>query len=331
MRVRKSPVAFVTFTSAAKELKNKIADKLPELLMYDQEGLGTGDIEGFLREMFRKRIPIVYISAMGICVRHIAAFAKDKLMDSPVIVIDERGQFVIPVLSGHVGGGNKLAREIAAAIGGTAVITTATDVNNIFSIDTFAVSNGYRIVNREEIKRVSSRLLDKASARVRISGLGDIVIDSSDNEESVKEKIEGLLIPRTALSIGADIELARRKYVLGVGTRRGRTFDEIKDFVERTVPIDICDIGHVASVDLKSDEQGLIEYANYLRVPFVVYSAEELLKVPGEFEESSFVKEKLGVGNVCERAACLASNGGEKILAKTKGDGITVAIYEDRI
>ena len=92
-------------------------------------------------ERFKDKTPIVFVSAMGIAVRAIAPSVKNKLEDIPVIVIDEKGEYVIPVLSGHVGGANEIAKNIADAINAKAVITTATDINNAFAIDMFAKKN----------------------------------------------------------------------------------------------------------------------------------------------------------------------------------------------
>ena len=111
------------------------------------------------KDCFELHLPIIFIGATGIAVRSIAPFVKDKLTDSPVIVIDELGQFVIPLLSGHVGGANALAQEISQAIGATPVITTATDINKVFAVDVFAEKNGLRLLDKSKIKTVSSKIL----------------------------------------------------------------------------------------------------------------------------------------------------------------------------
>lgn len=93
-------------------------------------------------EQMKKRRSLLFIGACGIAVRAIAPFLTDKLNDVPVLVMDEQGCFVIPVLSGHVGGANELAVSLAERMGSTPVITTATDLNHCFAVDLFARRNG---------------------------------------------------------------------------------------------------------------------------------------------------------------------------------------------
>ena len=110
-------------------------------------------------EQMKKRRSLLFIGACGIAVRAIAPFLTDKLNDVPVLVMDEQGCFVIPVLSGHVGGANDLAVSLAERMGSTPVITTATDLNHCFAVDLFARRNALHIVNKDGIAKVSSRIL----------------------------------------------------------------------------------------------------------------------------------------------------------------------------
>ena len=137
------------FTNKGKELADRLACSLDA---HDVRLVPRGsDREGICRKAFREGEALVFIGAAGIAVRMIAPFVKDKLTDPPVIVIDEFGENVIPVLSGHIGGANGLALEIAASIGARPVITTATDLNDAFSVDLFAKENGLKIANRDGI------------------------------------------------------------------------------------------------------------------------------------------------------------------------------------
>lgn len=110
-------------------------------------------------EQMKKRRSLLFIGACGIAVRAIAPFLTDKLNDVPVLVMDEQGRFVIPVLAGHVGGANELALSLAERMGSTPVITTATDLNHCFAVDLFARRNALHIVNKDGIAKVSSRIL----------------------------------------------------------------------------------------------------------------------------------------------------------------------------
>ena len=117
------------------------------------------DIKDFIAEAFRKRLPILFIGATGIAVRLIAEHVKDKFIDSPVLVMDVKRKFVIPLLSGHVGGANELAELIAERTGAVPVITTGTDVEGRFAIDVFAKRNGFSILNRDVVKHVAGDIL----------------------------------------------------------------------------------------------------------------------------------------------------------------------------
>ena len=117
------------------------------------------DIKDFIAEAFRKRLPILFIGATGIAVRLIAEHVKDKFIDSPVLVMDVKRKFVIPLLSGHVGGANELAVLIAERTDAVPVITTGTDVEGRFAIDVFAKRNGFSILNRDVVKHVAGDIL----------------------------------------------------------------------------------------------------------------------------------------------------------------------------
>ena len=251
--------------------------------------------------------------------RMIAPFVSDKLSDSPVVVADEAGTFVIPLLSGHMGGANELAEQIARQIGGIPVITTATDVNHTFSVDLFAKKCGLSIYNREGIAKVSAKILDGKTP--------DIVISSE----------------KTDLEQGV-LGLQPREYILGIGCRRGKSFEELDAFIQKWLDhagIEKRLVRAVASIDLKKEDEGLLRWCMANRIPFLTYSAEELKQVKGDFQESSFVKEKTGVeiafinlsggvvDNVCERAAMKAANEeGTFILRKQAENGMTIAIVK---
>ena len=248
---------------------------------------------------------IVFVGACGIAVRMIAPFVRDKLTDSPVIAMDEMGQFVIPLLSGHVGGANALAMRIAKVVGAVPVLTTATDVNGTFAADVFAKQQGLTIQNKEGIARVSSKIL--------AGKMADIVIATDEN----------------ALSHGI-LRLKPKEYTLGIGCRRGKAYEEIRDFVDKQLEalgITMRDVNAVASIDRKRDEEGIIRLANANRIPFYTFSAEQLKHISGNFTPSEFVNSQVGVDNVCERAAMAAAGDRARlVLPKTAENGMTLAV-----
>ena len=149
----------------------KVLKKLGALLLFKDDNLalyskcsfaedegGIISVEESLNDWteknFRENDALIFVGATGIAVRAIAPFIKDKLTDIPVIVIDENASFVIPILSGHVGGANELSKKIADGLNAEAVITTATDINGKFAVDVFAKKNSLFIVNKDGIKEV---------------------------------------------------------------------------------------------------------------------------------------------------------------------------------
>lgn len=284
-------------------------------------------------EQFASSDALIFIGAAGIAVRAVAPFLKDKLKDPAVLVIDEKAQYVIPILSGHVGGANLLAEKIAGILLAVPVITTATDVNQRFAVDVFAVKNHLTIWNREGIRQISGELLEGKPVGLFVDGAKvegmvpeevcvgvhcekNIYITAVKREDWVREAQEAkaiLLIPRNV--------------TLGIGCRRGVETDVIERKVQETLAAyslfseAVC---QVASVDRKRDEAGLLELTARHGWDFVTFSADKLQEVAGKFQESAFVKSTIGVGNVCERAAVLAS-GGPLQIPKQAGDGVTVA------
>ena len=151
-------IRIVSFTKAGDALAKKTESLLPEHIFEffhvensagSTDAIDGGTVGEFISESFRHHFPLVFVGAVGIAVRLICSFVESKLSDSPVIVMDEKGKHVIPILSGHVGGANRIARLIAERTAANAVITTATDVNGIFSVDEFACDNGLEIINKD--------------------------------------------------------------------------------------------------------------------------------------------------------------------------------------
>lgn len=151
-------ISMISFTGQGRELAETIRERLPEreIQVCHKPEQGTVPWTG---QQFAEGAAVVFIGACGIAVRSIAPFVKDKLSDSPVLVVDETGRYVIPLLSGHAGGANELAVQLADRIGAEAVITTATDLHGVFAVDLFARRNRLTIVNREGITKVSAKVL----------------------------------------------------------------------------------------------------------------------------------------------------------------------------
>lgn len=300
-------------------------------------------------EQMKKRRSLLFIGACGIAVRAIAPFLTDKLNDVPVLVMDEQGRFVIPVLAGHVGGANELAVSLAERMGSTPVITTATDLNHCFAVDLFARRNALHIVNKDGIAKVSSRILageevtmavEEGHFREEEAGIpGEKrLLEEINVPEGIRlvstESLADVLVAPASYGQGHLLTLRPKEYVIGIGCKRGKAAEQIDHFVNRALKesgISMEQVAAFASIDRKKDEEGILWMSSHYGIPFVTYSAEELQQVEGTFHASEFVKSQVGVDNVCERAALRFSGpDGILITGKQAEDGITAAIVKRR-
>lgn len=304
---------------------------------WKKEGLKERE-EEFLSQwtgkMFAEKRAMIFVSATGIAVRAIAPWIRDKMTDPPVVTVDEGAQFVIPLLSGHVGGANELARHIADWLEAVPVITTATDVNGKFAVDLFASAYHMTIIDRKEAKNISAAVLEGKQIGVfsdlPIKKLPDGFVMDRWCEENICITVKDPSFPEKKASY---LRLVPRAVVLGVGCRRGTDPEFMKEKVFAFLKehgIDPTAVKAIASVDVKQDEPAVLGLKQVfdgecLHQPCEqrFYTPEQLIQVPGDFKESAFVKKQIGVGNVCERSACAA--GGKLLVEKQAGDGITLA------
>lgn len=339
-------LSIISFTENGILLSEKIAKILSEAecALYTKYGgyCKEGQTMGFItqsigewaKEQLKERNALLFIGACGIAVRAIAPYITDKLQDSPVLVMDEKGHYIIPLLSGHMGGANELAVSIAQKIGAEPVITTATDINSKFAIDMFAKKNGFIIMNKEGIAKVSSKVL--AGNCITLS------VEHGHLEKDVKlpkgielveypplQKVD-VVITSEDKKFEAVILLRPKEYIIGVGCRKGKEAEKIENFIISNLQkskISLSQVFGMASIDAKKDELGLLEFSKKEKIPFITYTAEELKCVEGAFHKSDFVKKQVGVDNVCERAALkMCEPEGKLVYEKHPEDGMTIAI-----
>lgn len=281
---------------------------------------------------------LIFVCACGIAVRAIAPHVRSKVTDPAVVVVDDSGKFAIPVLSGHIGGANALARRVAEEIGATPVVTTATDVRGKFSPDLFAKANDLILDDLEAAKEIAAAALCGESITV-VSEFDMINIPKDIVRGEVSNV--GIEIVQKPRQKGAKLfppifpDLFARNIVLGIGCKRGVPADVIEKRVFAAfeyMGYDFRQVIEIATIDLKRDEQGLLEFAERHSLPIHFFTAEELMSVPAEpnnLKGSGFVMKITGADNVSERAAVLAGGGGRILIPKSfpncTGDGVTVA------
>ncbi len=300
---------------------------------------------------------LVFIGAAGIAVRAIAPWIKDKFTDPAVLVMDEKGRYVIPILSGHVGGAAALADRIAALTGAQAVHTTATDVQGKFAVDVFARKNHLLITDRDAAKRISAAILDGEKAAFfcdvpesDVSGElpEEIVLCESGREaEAYRCRIivtEGKewddYIYKKELSETILI-LKPRNIIAGIGCRKGIPVKKLEDGLQSVLEqhgLDVVQVEGIASIELKKDEPAILALTEKYRIPFVTYSTDELREISGVSAGSDFVKKITGVDNVCERAVLkylgdeqYGSCDGKLIQEKCIRDSMTAALAMRRV
>lgn len=314
----------ISFTRRGSDLAQRLADTLSR---HGHQAACTRDgwkAEEWAARAFSRSDGLIFVGATGIAVRSIAPHLHHKSTDPAVVVVDEGGQFVIPILSGHLGGANDLAREIAALIHAVPVITTATDVNGVFAVDQWARRQGIIVCNPERILSVSSRLL--AGETVGFFSAWPIAGELPAGLRLVSRE-DAQVVLDLHRPEGDALWLCPKGVRVGMGCRRNTPASALRSLLEEVLTqegIPQRAVSALCTIDLKKDERGLQALAQELNVPLTTYSAQELAQVPGDFTPSPFVEQITGVDNVCERAALAC--GGTLLRHKAAKDGATVAL-----
>lgn len=338
-------VRIISFTEKGMELSNEIkrrwdseqielftkcsAIKNRKEVRFVEQRIGE-----WAKEQMKEKHTLLFIGACGIAVRAIAPYVTDKLCDSPVLVMDERGAYIIPILSGHIGGANEIAMQIAFSMDAIPVITTATDINGKFAVDLFAKRNGLYIVNKDGIGKVSAKALLGKEIIVSIEqGHLDKKAKKPKEIHIVSyppKQLVDLVITAEKRNFDALINLKPKEYVIGMGCKRGKEAEKIEGLILKTIKeigISKDQIFALASIDRKKKEEGLAVWSRKAGIPFFTFTAKQLQEVEGHFLGSEFVKQQVGVDNVCERAALKACGKfGTLIYKKYAEDGMTIAI-----
>ena len=296
------------------------------------------DTGRILEQIWADADAILFISAAGIAVRSAAPYLRGKAQDPAVLCMDDTAGYVIPLLSGHLGGANERAERIAAIFGAEPVITTSTDRHGVFAVDLFAKANGFVIDDPDTIRKISGALLagekvgwccddSLAAAGPGTDALVRCSLLPAGNTGRPQSGITLTVDSSLPAQFARECRLYPRNIYLGIGCRRGKSAEEIVRVVKEALDangISMKRVRAIASIDLKKDEKGICELARQLRAEYVTFSAKQLMAAEGEFSKSEYVLEQVGADNVCERSAVKAS-GGKLIFGKYAKDGVTVA------
>lgn len=295
----------------------------------------------WIEKAFREYDGLIFVSAVGIAVRFIAPFVQDKKSDPAVVVIDDGGKFAVSLLSGHLGGANKLTEELAQLLGAQAVITTATDRKKLWAVDSWAEANQCVLLEYDVAKKISAALLAEKS--IGLSTPFTIAALESKQIQPVSAGSLGVVIDfaADAAPFAETLHLIPQIITLGIGCRKGidsNVLQEAVDQVLRTNNVSPLAVANICSIDLKKNEPAILTLAQKMQKPLFFYTPKELENVKyafapiimvedkKSFSASAFVTKTTGIDNVCERAAVLGAENGQLLVKKQAVNGVTVAL-----
>ena len=297
-------------------------------------------------KQWKKFDAFIFIGAMGICVRTIAPYVKDKHEDPAVVCVDSLGLNAVSVLSGHIGGANDLAHDVAAIIGAREVITTQSDNAGLWALDTFAERFNWAIASDDDMNECISAFVNRqpTALLMEIRDEGTDYLEKTlpphvtvvKSLEEVDPKKYGLVILVTPYNLCVPYGILELHFVpmiaaLGFGLANHPDdyeyiYDEIDEAMSQ-IGVLPC-YKRYCTIDVKEDEEFCAMLVDDLNEELVFYSADELAKVEVP-NPSKTVEKHVGTPSVCEAAAILGSNHGKLIVPKVKGRNWTAALAID--
>ncbi len=344
-------IAFIALTLGGAALARRLARELPGAEVHLPAGIVEGGdnsvvftepLREALPRLFASRRALVCIMAAGIVVRLLAPHLKGKGCDPAVVVMDEAGEFAVSLLSGHLGGANELAREIARVIGATAVITTATDVNGLPAWDEAARIEGLAVEPIGHLRTLNAMLLRgekiglvDPAGRIRhhFSDLPAVTIHP-ELDGALRSEAAGVVLVTHRLVPEVEgrrnlLLLRPRDLVAGIGCNRGTQSEQIEAAVREVLAeadLAFSSVAAVATVADKRDEEGLTEFARRWRLPIDYHEAAALNAVAAPSAPSPHALTAVGAKGVCEPAAILSARAGALLVKKQKRGNVTVAV-----
>jgi len=341
------PIHAIALTRPGAATARRLAEGLPGCRAWVPQRYAVPGAQGFqgpVADLVARLWPgargFLLVMAAGIAVRAIANLLEDKTRDPAVVVLDPGGRFAVPILSGHLGGANDLARRAAQVLGGTPVLTTATDALGRPAVEVWAEARGFRWEPREGLVAANAALANGeplgawadpvAGGLPLLDGIRDHLDRATESEEEARG-FPGVLLavtPRQQPHLGAALYLRPPCLVAGVGCRRAADPVEVVAGVRTALARggwSELSLAAVATVDAKAEEPALHRLSKELGLPLRVFPAEELesVRVPTPSER---VRRAVGTPSVAEAAALAAAPGSRLVLPKVKGATWTLAL-----
>ncbi|GLC32478.1 cobalt-precorrin 5A hydrolase [Clostridium omnivorum] len=319
---------------------DKIADKVIDFMaatLYSKSTISNFNLMNITKELMEKCDAIIFIASTGIAVRAVAPYLKNKAVDPAVLVVDCSGNFVISLLSGHLGGANELALRVADLIKAQPVITTATDNLGLTAPDMIAKDNNLIIEDLKKAKIIAAKMVEgQTVAFIDEKKLLAVPKGYVDGEKlltvpNIVYVTNKLNLPEKFIDSSIEaLKLIRRDIILGIGCRKDYNSDKMrKTIIEALVKenIDRRSVKAIATVEIKKEERAIIELAEFLNCPISIFTVDEIKKVQHKYEGSDFVEKTIGVRAVCEPAVELSK--GRLLTGKLSLGGMTLCIGEE--
>ncbi|MCE1252251.1 MAG: precorrin-4 C(11)-methyltransferase [Anaerolineae bacterium] len=355
---RRPGLAILALTEPAQRLARALSRVLPEAQVYlplrflSAEEQNDPRFHGFeqsirqvLQEAFVTYESLVCIMASGIVVRELAPLLNNKHSDPAVVLMDPHGKFAVSLLSGHAGGANRLAGQLAALTGGQAVITTASDALGQPALDVLAQKEGWKLDGRSLLPQIMAALVNGESPALVVDAglpvpdeikalpLAAVFHDWPSAVRAGHSRLLLLTCRRVDEALWAAAPLSVVFYLpllaLGVGCNRGTGADEIEAALNEVLALNALareSVFTLASIEDKAAEPGLLQVCARQNWPFKVFSRRQVNTLPALPNPSPAALKALGVTGVAEPAALLAAGAPALLVEKQKFPNVTVAV-----
>ncbi|MAF85160.1 MAG: precorrin-3B C(17)-methyltransferase [Dehalococcoidales bacterium] len=354
----KNDIAIVAITRRGVALGQRLKMLLPGSHLYLPEKFAVGpnaDEHPFslpakevIREAFRRYRYLVLIMAVGIAVRLVAPELGDKHQDPGVVVVDDASSFSVSLLSGHIGGANELTKKIASLIGAHPVVTTASEVSETISVDMLGREFGWEVEDDAHVKAASAALVNGEPVGIYQDAgernwwletkplMGNVHIFSTIKALRQANSQAALIITDRILDKECQALLPihtviyrPKSLVIGIGCNRGTKATEIEKAVTRLLSehgLSINSIRNIATIDIKRNEPGLLDFARKSRLPIEYFDKETLGKSEFPSSPSAAALKYVGTPTVCEAAALLSSDNSLIVPKVSFNRMVTVAV-----
>lgn len=354
------PYAIVAITKHGVEKARHLHQVLPGSHLYYMEKFMVGDEQerdirtftGSVRllfaDFFKKYNGLIFFISLGAVVRMMAPVLQDKKVDPGVVVVDDRGENVISVLSGHLGGANELTREIARLLDANPVITTASDVQKTIPVDLFGRGFAWELDSFEKVTPVSASVVNEEKVAI-IQEAGESGWWPYPDKplpghfqvyhslaEAWNDTFQAALVitPRVLTAeeqtrfLENGVVYRPKTIVLGIGCNRGTSAEEIEQVILQTLEqqgLSVKSVRNIATITLKQDEEGLLAVCQKYGWELIAYTPEQLNEMPMT-ERSETVYKFTGAYGVSEPAALRSAKAEAPHLAKQKSGNVTLSI-----